>query len=139
MSQVTHVNPPGLFPGVPYHYGAVVADGSTLFTAGACPLDADGQVVAPGDFEAQAHRAVDNLEAVLAEAGAGPGDLVRTTVYVVGDTERLVEVWNVVSSRLAPHRPASTLLGVAALGYPGQLVEIDGIAALREQSDRADD
>jgi enamine deaminase RidA (YjgF/YER057c/UK114 family) len=110
-----------------------------LFTAGACPLDAAGQVVAPGDFEAQAQRTVDNLEAVLAEAGAGVGDLARTTVYVVGDAERLVEVWNVVAARLAPHRPASTLLGVAALGYPGQLVEIDGVAVVPEQTQHLED
>jgi enamine deaminase RidA (YjgF/YER057c/UK114 family) len=101
-----------------------------LFTAGACPLDDEGVVVAPGDFQAQAHRAVDNLEAVLAEAGVSAADLVRTTIYVTGDQARLIEVWNVVAGRLAPHQPPSTLLGVAALGYANQLVEIDGIAAI---------
>lgn len=130
MTELKHVNPADLYGGTPYHYGSVVGPGAVLFTAGACPLDDDGAVVAPGDFEAQAHRTVDNLEAVLAEAGAGPGDLVRTTVYVVGDQARLVEVWNVVAERLAPHQPPSTLLGVAALGYTNQLVEIDGIAAV---------
>lgn len=130
MSEVTRVNPAGLFPGVQYHYGSVVGPGALLFSAGACPLGDDGAVVAPGDYEAQAHRAVDNLEAVLAEAGCGVADLVRTTVYVVGDQARLVEVWDVVAARLAPQRPPSTLLGVAALGYTNQLVEIDGLAAV---------
>jgi enamine deaminase RidA (YjgF/YER057c/UK114 family) len=101
-----------------------------LFTAGACPLDEAGIVVAPGDHCAQAEKTVDNLLAVLGCHGAGPADLVKTTVYVVGVRQDLVAVWDVVSARLAPHRPPSTLLGVSALGYPDQLVEIEGIAAL---------
>lgn len=119
-----------LFPGVPYEYGAVAPAGALLFTAGACPLDGDGRVVAPGNHVAQAHRVVDNLLGVLTSHGAGAGHLVRTTVYVVGTREDLAAVWGVVAGRLAPHRPPSTLLGVAVLGYPHQLVEVDGIAAL---------
>jgi enamine deaminase RidA (YjgF/YER057c/UK114 family) len=105
-----------------------------LFSAGACPLDGEGAVVSPGDVEAQARRALDNLEAVLAEAGATVADLVRTTIYVVGEREQLVEAWHVVAGRLAPHRPPSTLLGVSVLGYPDQLVEIDGIAVIPDSS-----
>jgi enamine deaminase RidA (YjgF/YER057c/UK114 family) len=120
----------GLAFGLPYDYAAVAPAGATLFTAGACPLDAAGALVAPGDHDGQADRAVDNLLAVLARHGAGPEHLVRTTVYVVGTRADLVAAWDVVAARLAPHRPPSTLLGVAVLGYPGQLVEVDGIAAL---------
>ena len=115
---------------VPYEYAAVAPPGSILFTAGACPLDHDGVVVAAGDHVAQAHLTVDNLLAVLARHDAGPEHLVRTTVYVVGGRDDLVAVWDVVEARLAPHRPPSTLLGVGVLGYREQLVEIDGIAAL---------
>jgi enamine deaminase RidA (YjgF/YER057c/UK114 family) len=115
---------------VPYDYGAVAPAGATLFTAGACPLDAHGVVVAAGDHRAQAEAAVDNLLTVLGHYGVGPQDLIRTTVYVVGDREDLVAVWDVVSARLSPYRPPSTLLGVSVLGYRDQLVEIDGIAAL---------
>jgi enamine deaminase RidA (YjgF/YER057c/UK114 family) len=120
----------GLSPDVPYEYGAVAPPGAIVFTAGACPLDAAGSVVAPGDHAAQAERVVDNLVAALARYRAGPEHLVRTTIYVVGDRDDLVTVWDVVRARLAPHRPPSTLLGVTVLGYPDQLVEVDGIAAL---------
>jgi enamine deaminase RidA (YjgF/YER057c/UK114 family) len=122
--------PAELFAGVPYDYAAVVTAGSIVFTAGACPLDADGYVVAPGDVREQASVAADNLLAVLAQHGAGADRLVRTTIYVVGEQQDLVQAWDVVAARLAPHRPPSTLLGVAALGYRDQLVEIDGVAAL---------
>ena len=54
----------------------------------------------------------------------------RTTIYVVGDREDLVHVWDVIARGLAPFRPPSTLVGVTVIGYPDQLVEIDGVAAL---------
>jgi len=117
---------------VPYDYAAVAPAGATLFTAGACPLDDEGRVVGGADHRAQAERAVENLLTVLHVHHAGPEHLVKTTVYVVGDRQDLVAVWDVVAARLAPCRPPSTLLGVAMLGYQGQLVEIDGIAALPE-------
>jgi len=41
-----------------------------------------------------------------------------------------VRVWRVVETALAPARPPSTLLGVAFLGYPEQLVELEGIASI---------
>jgi enamine deaminase RidA (YjgF/YER057c/UK114 family) len=119
-----------LFAGVPYDYAAVAPAGAILFTAGACPLDEEGRVVAPGDYRAQARRALENLTAVLHLHGADMADLVRTTLYVVGSRHQLVQVWEVVEAGLAPHRPPSTLLGVSALGYRDQLVEIDAIAAL---------
>jgi enamine deaminase RidA (YjgF/YER057c/UK114 family) len=120
----------GLWPGVPYEYGAVAPPGSVLFTAGACPLDVHGHVVGPGDHLEQTQVALTNLLAVLDAHGAGPEHLLRTTVYVIGDQPTLVQTWEVVAAGLAPARPPSTLLGVSALGYPGQLVEIDGVAAL---------
>lgn len=121
---------PPLHPGVPYDYAAVAPAGAVLFTAGACPLDSEGRTVAPGDHEEQARVALRNLLAVLAAHDAGPDQLVRTTVYVVGEHADLVRVWDVVAAGLAPARPPSTLLGVSVLGYADQLVEIDGIAAL---------
>jgi enamine deaminase RidA (YjgF/YER057c/UK114 family) len=114
-----------LYPGVPYEYGSV-ANG-LVFTAGACPLDEEGRVVAPGDREAQAVRAVENLLAVLAKHGAGVESLLKTTIYVVAEERAdLVRVWDVISERLG--RAPSTLLGVSLLGYPDQLVEIEAVA-----------
>ena len=86
-----------------------------------------GTVVAPGDFEAQALRTVENLLAALAEHAVGPESLSKTTVFVVPrERSDLVRAWEVVSSRLG--RAPSTLLGAPLLGYPDQLVEIEAIA-----------
>jgi enamine deaminase RidA (YjgF/YER057c/UK114 family) len=114
-----------LWSGAPYEYSA--AAGGFVFAAGACPLDEDGRVVAPGDLEAQAERAVENLREALSLEGARLGDIVKATIYVVGEERGdLVRVWNVVSPRLG--RVPNTLLGVSFLGYPDQLVEIEAIA-----------
>jgi enamine deaminase RidA (YjgF/YER057c/UK114 family) len=116
-----------LWSGAPYEYSRV-ANG-LVFAAGACPLDAAGSVVAPGDREAQAARMVENLLAALAEAGSSADAILRATIYVVADERAdLVRVWDVVTVRLG--RAPSTLLGVSFLGYPDQLVEIEAIAVV---------
>jgi hypothetical protein len=59
-----------LYKDVPYAYASVAPRGSLIFTAGACPLDDQGEVVGAGDVRAQASLAVANLATVLAESGA---------------------------------------------------------------------
>src|SRR6266567_520187 len=119
-----------LFDGVPYAYAATARGTDLVFTAGACPLDSQGKVVAPGDIVAQARQMLDNLRAVLDDCGATLHDVLKTTVYVAsGDRGDLVAAWSEVASAFGDHDAPSTLLGVAMLGYPDQLVEIEAIAA----------
>ncbi|SCG54121.1 Enamine deaminase RidA, house cleaning of reactive enamine intermediates, YjgF/YER057c/UK114 family [Micromonospora inositola] len=117
-----------------YAYAAGVAPPARMvFTAGACPLDAAGRTVAPGDPAAQARQVMANLETALAAAGAALTDVVKTTVYVATtDRADLVAVWEVVRDAFGDHDPPSSLLGVTVLGYPDQLVEVEAIAAVRE-------
>jgi enamine deaminase RidA (YjgF/YER057c/UK114 family) len=120
-----------LYAGAPYEYSRTAV--GLLFTAGACPLDEAGSVVAPGDIEAQAAKTVANLLAALAEYGMGTDSLLKTTIFVVAqDRSDLVRVWDVVAAQLG--RAPSTLLGVALLGYPEQLVEIEAIASVGSAS-----
>lgn len=115
-----------LYPHTPYEYAAVAA--GLVFTAGACPLDGEGNVVR-GGLEPQAHAAIDNLFAVLDREGSAPERIVKTTVLVAtSDRDELVRAWNVVEQRLAPNRPPSTLVGVTTLGWPGQVFEIEAVA-----------
>jgi enamine deaminase RidA (YjgF/YER057c/UK114 family) len=124
------VSPPSLYAGAPYEYAAVAPQGARLvFAAGACPLDEAGDVVARGDYQEQARVALANLKAALEEAGSGLDRVLKSTVYVSSaDRAQLVQVWSVVEEAFAPAKPPSTLLGVAALGYEGQLVEIEAVA-----------
>ncbi|GAB3054012.1 RidA family protein [Sediminivirga luteola] len=125
---------PPLSDAAEYAYAAITPPGTTLIhAAGACPLDPDGATTPIGDVCGQAALCVQNLEQSLLAAGATLADLVKTTVYVASsDQADLVAAWEVIRDALAPHRPPSTLLGVAALGYDDQLVEIEAVAALRE-------
>ena len=114
---------------VPYAYAAQVGPGALVFTAGACPLDGAGEIAPRGDVTGQAERVMANLVTTLGEAGCSLTDVARSTVYVASaDRADLVAAWQVVRAAFGDHDAPSTLLGVAALGYPGQLVEVDAVA-----------
>lgn len=99
-------------------------------TAGAVPLDGEGNLVGRGDAAAQTRKVLENLVLALEAAGATPRDVMKTTVYVVaGERGDLFVVWDEVQK--SPfHDAASTLLGVSMLGYEGQIVEIEAVAAV---------
>lgn len=118
-----------LFSGVPYAYAAIASQMGLIVTAGACPLDDQGRVVAPGDIAAQTRQAFDNLRITLEDCGAGLRDVFKTTIFVSSSSQDDLSVaWNEVVGGFGGHDPPGTLLGVAALGYPDQLVEIEAIA-----------
>jgi enamine deaminase RidA (YjgF/YER057c/UK114 family) len=100
--------------------------GALIFTAGACPLDDQGNVVGVGDVRAQASMAVANLATALAASGATLADVLKTTVFVASADR--VAAWQVIEEAFGDHDPPSTLLGVTVLGYSGQLVEIEAVA-----------
>lgn len=124
----------GLFPPPDCAHAAIVGVGDRLvFTAGAVPLDAAGGLVGPKDVIAQTKQVLVNLDAALRAAGSDLENVVNTTIYVVSnDPKGLSDVWSVVRQsglRIKPH--TSTLLGVAVLGYTGQLVEITAVAVVK--------
>jgi enamine deaminase RidA (YjgF/YER057c/UK114 family) len=130
---INRFNPPTVHEPAGYSHVTISEAGPLAHLAGQCPLDLAGAVVGEGDFAAQTEQVVQNCLRVLEAAGAAPADVVRSIVYVVStDSSVLAEVWRQLeASPLAPaFTSASTLLGVAALGYRGQLIEIDLTAAL---------
>jgi len=110
----------------PYAQG-IVAKGF-LFTAGQVPLDPATMTLVAGDIAAQTHRIFDNLEAVLAGAGATLSDVVKTTVFLkdMGDFAKMNEVY---AARFGTHRPARSTVQVAALPA-GASLEIELVAAV---------
>lgn len=128
----------GLYPDTGYAYAAVAAPGSLVFAAGACPIDEAGEVVGGSDHAAQARQMMANLVTALAAAGSGLADVLKTTVYVASaDQDDLVAVWDVVHDAFGEHEPPSTLLGVAVLGYTGQLAEIEAVALAGQEAQAA--
>ena len=133
MPNITRVNPEGLHTPPGYHHITVVEAGRTAYLAGQCPLDADGALVGDGNLDAQVDQVAANALDALAAVGATPDQVVRTVVYVVSDDRAMLSAtWARLSASpiAAAFTTASTLLGVARLGFPGQLVEVDLTAAL---------
>jgi enamine deaminase RidA (YjgF/YER057c/UK114 family) len=113
---------PGLAPTPGYRYADAVGD--RLFVAGQVPLDADANLVGPGDARAQASQCLRNLFTLVAQHGFAIDDIHQLTVYVVGERQNLLDAWGGVTEWFAANVPPATLLGVAKLGYEEQLVEI---------------
>lgn len=111
----------------PYSQG-VIANGF-LFTAGQVALDpAKGELVAGGIAE-QTTRALENLRAVLKEAGSDFSQVVKTTVFLV-DMADFAAMNEVYGRFFGDHRPARSTVAVAALPR-GARVEIELIAQVR--------
>ncbi len=109
----------------------VVGGQRVLYVSGIASMDADGRPVHAGDMKAQIVQTLDNLETVLKAAGYELSDVVRLNYYTT-DMESYWEADEAVDVvgrfRRADCRPASTLLGVAALAWPELLVEMDATA-----------
>ena len=133
MTNIQRGNVPGLAQPPGYAHWAAAPGRRLVFLAGQVPLDARGELVGPGDHVAQTDACLANLGATLEAVGAAPRDAVRTTIYVVAnDQADMRKVWQaVMDSEMGDvARTAATLLGMARLGYEGQLVEIEVIVAV---------
>ncbi|MEU3947884.1 RidA family protein [Streptomyces sp. NPDC029526] len=131
--EISRINPDQLHETPGYHHVTVVETGRTAYLAGQCPVGPDGSVVGEDSLDLQVDQVVENALAALAAVDAGPQHVVRSVIYVRSDDrEDLASVWSrFTASPLAPaFTTASTLLGVAQLGFAGQLVELDLTAAL---------
>ena len=111
----------------PYSQG-IIANGF-LFTAGQIALDPQTMQMVEGDVVAQTRRVLQNLKAILDEAGADWSDVVKTTVYLknLADFPAMNEVY---AQALGCATPARSTVQVEELPR-GSSVEIDAIVALK--------
>jgi enamine deaminase RidA (YjgF/YER057c/UK114 family) len=82
----------------------------------------------PADPVDQLDAALENVERNLAAAGLAVGDLVKLTIYVVGEMDA-ARRRAVVAARLGQHQPCMTLVFVAGLAAPAYAVEVDAWAS----------
>ncbi|MFF4781593.1 RidA family protein [Streptomyces griseorubiginosus] len=130
---IQRVTAPALFPPPTYSHASVVEAGTKLaFLAGSVPLDGQGNLVGEGDPARQAEQVIANLREQLRSVGSGLEYVLATDVYVVSSEPAVLStVWEVVeASGLSSGPHSSTLIGVACLGYTGQLVEITATAVV---------
>lgn len=122
----TAVNPVTWSVEMGFNQGELVSGQTqTLYISGQTAMSGDGVPLHDGDMAAQLALSLDNLEAVLGEAGMSIANLVRLNVYST-DVDQLFPHYGVLASRLgaAGAAPATTMLGVTRLAIPGQLVEL---------------
>ena len=109
-------------------YSQAVRAGNLLFVSGQVPLDpASGQPV-EATIQAQTTRSLENVKAILAQAGAGMENVVKTTVFLK-DMEDFVEMNRVYQTYFPENCPARSAVQVARLPKD-VMVEIEAIAAL---------
>jgi 2-iminobutanoate/2-iminopropanoate deaminase len=122
-----HVHTPAAPAAIGPYSQAVIANGF-LFTAGQIPLDPSTGQVIDGGIAEQTERVMENLTAVLEEAGADWSKVVKTTVYLQ-DMSHFPVVNEIYARRVGDARPARSTVQVASLPRAA-LVEIDAIAVV---------
>jgi enamine deaminase RidA (YjgF/YER057c/UK114 family) len=132
MGTVEHPTPKGLLHNPGFSQVVVATGKRTIYTAGQVSIDERGELIGAGDLAAQTEQAMRNVGLALAAGGASYADIVKITTYVV---KYRPEQRAVIGKARAPffpagQRPASTLVGVAALALPDWLVEIEAIAVV---------
>lgn len=131
------LDPPSLPPSRGYTQVVEVPAGYRLvFLSGQVPLDSTGALRGKTDFRTQAKQVFDNLRAGLAAAGADFDDVVKLSFYIldVRQLPVLREVRDQYVDLAAP--PASTLVQVSRLFRDDVLLEVEAIAAVREEAGR---
>jgi len=110
------VRPPGAKPSASWSHGILVGD--TLYISGMGGEDANGKI--PGDFEAEARQALDNIGAILKAGGMSPDDVVSVQVYLTDGAmfERMNAVYR---SYFKDPRPTRATVVVAKLVGQGQI------------------
>ncbi len=123
---------PAHFPKPRGYANGIIAQGRTLHIAGQIAWDKDARIVSP-DFATQFLQALDNVIAVVREAGGATEHIVKLTAFVTdldayrAATGAIGEGWR---ARMGKYYPAMSLVKVAGLLEPGACVEIEGVAML---------
>ncbi len=127
----TIIDPETLAPAKGYSNGLLFEGGQILFIAGMVGWDKE-EKVAEG-LTAQFALAIDNILAVVREAGGEPNDIGRFTIFVIDKHEYMREAKAIgveYRKRMGKHYPALALVQVADLLEEGARVEIEATAVL---------
>jgi enamine deaminase RidA (YjgF/YER057c/UK114 family) len=128
--KISVINPPEVAQPRGYSNGILAEGGSLLFVAGQVGWDREQRFVSD-DFAEQFGQALENVLAVVRQAGGGPANITRLSIFVTDKKEyatRLKDVGTVYRQLMGKHFPAMTLVEVAALVEDLAKVEIEAVA-----------
>ncbi|MDO9396577.1 MAG: RidA family protein [Herbiconiux sp.] len=123
---VVAVDPAGMFRSPAFAQGMIAPAGPTLYIGGQNGVDVEGALL--DGLGAQTEQALRNVLAVLAEAGAGPENVAKLTIYLSPEVDP-AEAYAATAAVWGRRRTAVTVLAVAP-ARAGALVEIEAVAAL---------
>jgi reactive intermediate/imine deaminase len=109
-------------------YSQAVRVGNTIWVSGQIPLDPVTKELVAGGIEAEVRRVFDNLQAIVAAAGASFDDVVKATIFLI-DLSHFALVNKIMAEYFREPYPARAAVGVAALPRGAQ-VEVECILAL---------
>ncbi|OYR39340.1 reactive intermediate/imine deaminase [Halorubrum sp. Ib24] len=109
-------------------YSQATTTGELVFTAGQIPLTPGGDLLDDAPIAEQTERALDNLVAVLDEAGATPTDVLKTTAFL-DDIDDFDEMNEAYAGYFDESPPARSAVQAGALPK-GVGVEIEAVAAV---------
>ncbi len=107
-------------------YSQAIRAGDLVFCSGQIPLNPHSGQLVQGDIRTQTKRVLDNLEAVLKEAGSDLKQVVKTTIYLQ-DLNDFAAVNETYATYFHPPYPARVTIQAARLPL-GSQVEIDAVA-----------
>jgi 2-iminobutanoate/2-iminopropanoate deaminase len=106
-------------------YSAAAGSGDFVFLSGQVPLDHEGHIAGYSIVD-QARKALENMKALVAAAGLGMNDIVKTTIFLT-DMDDFQAVNSIYAEYFDPPYPARSTVQVAALPL-GVKLEIEAIA-----------
>ncbi len=131
----TIINPSSLARPSGFNHGIVVTGGRLLFLAGQTASDKEGRIVAPGDIVAQYIQVLQNLKTVVEAAGGTMQNIVKITIFVSDrDTYRahLPALGKAHQAFFGSYYPATALLEISRFFQDEAMIEIEGLAVLKE-------
>lgn len=114
-------------PGAIGPYSQAVICGEMLYTSGQIPLDSESGVMVEGDIKVQTDRVMNNLKAVLEEAGTSFDNVVKTTCFLADMND--FAAFNEVYAKHITSAPARSCVAVKSLPK-GALVEVEVVAVI---------
>ena len=121
---------PNLGPEAKGPYSSPVMAGNLVFTAGQIPISpGDGKVVG-STIEEQTKQVLENLKALLEEAGSGLERVIKNTVFL-SDMDSFAKMNNIYAKYFSTSLPARSCVEVSKLPM-GVMVEIESVALLKE-------